>query len=82
VLVIAEVVGDLALEGRLLESLRQLLGANRSAGRPKTSTPVSDGLDGLGLGHVVTVPRDREGSFEPKIVKKRQKRLSGVCPAR
>ncbi|MET4670624.1 hypothetical protein ABID94_003506 [Streptomyces sp. PvR018] len=26
----------------------------------------------------ITVPRDREGSFEPKIVKKRQKRLSGV----
>ncbi|NEA19600.1 transposase, partial [Streptomyces halstedii] len=26
----------------------------------------------------IAVPRDREGSFEPKIVKKRQKRLSGV----
>lgn len=26
----------------------------------------------------ITVPRDREGSFEPKIVKKRQKRLTGV----
>src|SRR3954462_12866389 len=26
----------------------------------------------------ITVPRDRDGSFEPKIVKKRQKRLSGV----
>ncbi len=26
----------------------------------------------------ITAPRDREGSFEPKIVKKRQKRLSGV----
>lgn len=26
----------------------------------------------------ITVPRDREGSFEPKIVKKRQKRLPGV----
>ncbi|SFX90662.1 Transposase, Mutator family [Streptomyces atratus] len=24
------------------------------------------------------MPRDREGSFEPKIVRKRQKRLSGV----
>ena len=24
------------------------------------------------------VPRDRDGSFEPKIVKKRQRRLSGV----
>jgi putative transposase len=26
----------------------------------------------------IDVPRDREGSFEPKIVKKRQRRLSGV----
>ncbi|MEV5666543.1 IS256 family transposase [Streptomyces flaveolus] len=26
----------------------------------------------------ITVPRDRDGSFEPKIVKKRQKRLTGV----
>jgi len=26
----------------------------------------------------ISVPRDREGSFEPKIVRKRQKRLSGV----
>ena len=26
----------------------------------------------------ITVPRDRDGSFEPKIVKKREKRLTGV----
>jgi transposase-like protein len=26
----------------------------------------------------IEVPRDREGSFDPKIVAKRQKRLSGV----
>lgn len=26
----------------------------------------------------ISVPRDRDGSFEPKIVKMRQKRLSGV----
>jgi transposase-like protein len=26
----------------------------------------------------IDVPRDRDGSFEPKIVKKRQRRLSGV----
>ena len=26
----------------------------------------------------ITVPRDRDGSFEPRIVKKRQKRLTGV----
>lgn len=27
---------------------------------------------------VIEVPRDREGSFEPQVVKKRQRRLSGV----
>ena len=26
----------------------------------------------------IEVPRDRDGSFEPRIVKKRQRRLSGV----
>ncbi len=26
----------------------------------------------------IVVPRDRNGSFEPKVVKKRQKRLTGV----
>lgn len=26
----------------------------------------------------IEVPRDRDGSFEPKIVKKRQRRLAGV----
>lgn len=26
----------------------------------------------------ISVPRDRDGSFEPKIVKKRQQRLTGV----
>jgi transposase-like protein len=26
----------------------------------------------------ITVPRDRDSSFEPKIVRKRQRRLSGV----
>ncbi|GAA3021377.1 hypothetical protein Sfulv_59720 [Streptomyces fulvorobeus] len=26
----------------------------------------------------ISVPRDRDASFDPKIVKKRQKRLSGV----
>ncbi|WP_030694748.1 transposase, partial [Streptomyces globisporus] len=26
----------------------------------------------------ISVPRDRDGTFEPKIIKKRQKRLTGV----
>ncbi len=26
----------------------------------------------------ITVPRDRDGSFEPHVVKKRQRRLTGI----
>src|SRR3546814_3269580 len=33
----------------------------------------------VATGHVpIEVPRDREGTFEPQIVKKRQRRLNGV----
>ncbi|GGK94411.1 hypothetical protein GCM10012284_30570 [Mangrovihabitans endophyticus] len=44
----------------------------RNGTRPKTVTS-----DAAGEVHI-DVPRDREGTFEPKIVKKRQRRLSGV----
>src|SRR4051795_1912356 len=44
----------------------------RNGTRPKTV------LTGA-TGHVeIDVPRDRDGSFEPQIVKKRQRRLTGV----
>jgi putative transposase len=44
----------------------------RNGTRPKTVLTE-------GTGEVaIEVPRDREGSFEPQIVKKRQRRLSGV----
>jgi transposase-like protein len=44
----------------------------RNGNRPKTV------LAG-GTGHVgIDVPRDRDGTFEPQIVKKRQRRLGGV----
>jgi transposase-like protein len=40
--------------------------------------PVQDGAD-RGDGQVeIDVPRDRAGTFEPQIVRKRQRRLSGV----
>ena len=39
---------------------------------------VQDGADRC-AGHVeIDVPRDRAGTFEPQIVRKRQRRLSGV----
>jgi putative transposase len=44
----------------------------RNGTRPKTVT--SDATGDV----QIDVPRDREGTFEPKIVKKRQRRLSGV----
>src|SRR6201996_3878192 len=44
----------------------------RNGARPKTVLTE-------GTGHVaIEVPRDRDGSFEPQIVKKRQRRLNGV----
>jgi transposase-like protein len=44
----------------------------RNGTRPKTVLTESTGAVGI------DVPRDRDGSFEPQIVKKRQRRLSGV----
>jgi len=44
----------------------------RNGTRPKTVLTEATGQVG------VEVPRDRDGTFEPQIVKKRQRRLSGV----
>jgi transposase-like protein len=44
----------------------------RNGTRPKTVLTEGSGQVGI------EVPRDRDGSFEPQIVKKRQRRLSGV----
>jgi hypothetical protein len=44
----------------------------RSGTRPKTVLTEATGQAGI------EVPRDRDGSFEPQIVRKRQRRLSGV----
>lgn len=46
-------------------------GNSRNGHRPKTVLTEVGPVE-------IEVPRDREGSFEPKIVAKRQKRLSGV----
>jgi transposase-like protein len=46
-------------------------GNNRNGARSKTVLTDVGPVE-------ISVPRDREGSFEPKIVKKRQKRLTGV----
>ncbi|MBQ0826097.1 IS256 family transposase [Streptomyces sp. RG38] len=68
-----------ALEGEITDHLgydkHDLAGKNSGNSRngKRSKTVLTD------VGPVeMTVPRDREGSFEPKIVKKRQKRLTGV----
>src|SRR5690242_19775074 len=44
----------------------------RNGSRPKTVLTESTGQVGI------EVPRDRDGTFEPQIVRKRQRRLTGV----
>jgi putative transposase len=73
------------LEAALNEEMTEHIGHEKNrveAGRTsanirngsRSKTVISDAV-----GEVrITVPRDREGSFEPKIVKKRQRRLSDV----
>src|SRR6202167_6121653 len=46
-------------------------GNSRNGHRPKTILTEAGPVD-------ISVPRDRDSSFEPKIVAKRQRRLSGV----
>lgn len=74
------------LTKRLLESAGEItdhLGydkhdpAGKNGGNSRDGTRAKTVLTDVGPVEI-TVPGDREGSFEPKIVKKRQKRLSGV----
>lgn len=51
--------------------------AGKNGGNSRNGTRAKTVLTDVGPVEI-TVPRDREGSFEPRIVKKRQKRLSGV----
>ncbi|MEU6041889.1 IS256 family transposase [Actinomadura sp. NPDC047616] len=68
-----------ALEGEITDHLgydkheRATSGATNSRNGRRTKTVTTE------VGPVeIDVPRDREGTFEPKIVRKRQRRLSGV----
>lgn len=51
--------------------------AGKNGGNSRNGTRAKTVLTDVGPVEI-SVPRDRESSFEPKIVKKRQKRLSGV----
>jgi putative transposase len=61
-----------ALEGELDDHLAGRNGSNsRNGHRAKTVLTDTGPVE-------ITVPRDRDASFEPKIVAKRQRRLTGV----
>jgi putative transposase len=68
-----------ALEGEITDHLGydKHDPAGKNGGNSRNGTRAKTVLTDVGPVEIA-VPRDREGSFEPKIVKKRQKRLSGV----
>ena len=68
-----------ALEGEITDHLGydKHDPAGKNGGNTRNGTRGKTVLTDVGPVEIA-VPRDREGSFEPKIVKKRQKRLSGV----
>ena len=73
------------LETALNEEMTEHLGHDKNQAQPdRDSTNIRNGTRSKTVlteasGHVpIEVPRDREGTFEPQIVKKRQRRLSGV----
>ena len=68
-----------ALEGEITDHLGydKHDPAGKNGGNSRNGTRGKSVLSDVGPVEIA-VPRDREGSFEPKIVKKRQKRLSGV----
>ncbi|MFI7004884.1 IS256 family transposase, partial [Nocardia sp. NPDC050175] len=73
------------LETALNEEMTEHLGYDKnSAPADRESSNVRNGTRSKTVlteatGHVpIEVPRDRDGSFEPRIVKKRQRRLTGV----
>ena len=68
-----------ALEGEITDHLGydKHDPAGKNGGNSRNGTRGKTVLTDVGPVEIA-VPRDREGSFEPKIVKKRQRRLSGV----
>src|SRR5690606_32555233 len=76
---LTKLVLESALEGEITDHLGHdkyersgnQTGNTRNGGRSKTVLTDVGPVE-------ITVPRDRDGSFEPKIVRKRQRRLSGV----
>jgi putative transposase len=70
---------EAAMDGEITDHLGYVKHdpAGKDGGNSRNGTRVKTVLTDVGPVEI-TVPRDRDGSFEPQIVKKRQRRLSGV----
>jgi putative transposase len=66
-----------ALEGEITDHLGHEKHEKTASGNTRNGTRSKTVVTEVGP-VVLEVPRDREGSFEPQIVKKRQRRLTGV----
>jgi putative transposase len=76
---LTKMVLENALEGEFTEHLGYELHerAGRPEGNSRNGTRAKTVITDVGPVEI-SVPRDRDSSFEPKIVRKRQRRLSGV----
>ncbi|MEV0202378.1 IS256 family transposase [Nonomuraea sp. NPDC050691] len=76
---LTKLVLESALEGELTDHLGydKHDPAGRGAGNSRNGSRAKTVLTDVGPVEI-SVPRDRDGSFEPKIVRKRQRRLSSV----
>jgi putative transposase len=76
---VTKLVLEGALEGELTDHLGYQHGdpAGRNGGNSRNGTRAKTVLTDLGP-VALEVPRDRDSSFQPKIVRKRQRRLGGV----
>jgi transposase-like protein len=76
---VTKLVLENALEGELTDHLGYEAGdpAGRNGGNSRNGTRGKTVLTEVGPVEI-GVPRDRDGSFEPRIVRKRQRRLEGV----
>jgi putative transposase len=72
-------VVEAALDGEITDHLGYDKGdpAGKNGGNSRNGARAKTVLTEVGPVEI-TVPRDRDGSFEPQIVKKRQRRLTGV----
>ena len=75
---LTKTVLETALNQELTEHLGHEKHGQPVSGKRAQRRPVQDGTDREHRPGTVEVPRDRAGTFEPQIVKKRQRRLSGV----